>query len=195
VREQQRQQMAIGSGAAKAGAFGGSRHGVQGALGNELGMRAIGSTVADLRQRGFDTSLAAGQNEANRRMQQAEQFGDQANDMGRMGLAAGEATTGNAAAQAGAFGDAARGTIAAGSQTALGQTSEGGALGDYYDMVRQQMQAESDDPYERMNAKLNMVQNRQINLKTPEDQSGSDWQDFALYAGLKGLDLASSAMF
>lgn len=87
-------QMAIAQGqgaAAKAGAYGGSRHGVADSLTNAEAMRAAGSLSANTRAAGFNTALQALTGDANRQLSAAQ--GNQAADVATSVANAGNATS------------------------------------------------------------------------------------------------------
>ena len=80
ARQAQMAQNTLGAEATRAGAFGGSRHGVaQGTMLGDYG-RAFGDIAAQQRQQGFNTALSAGQNQQQMLSQLAGQgfgFGQQ----------------------------------------------------------------------------------------------------------------------
>ena len=80
ARQAQMAQNTLGAEASRAGAFGGSRHGVaQGTMLGDYG-RAFGDIAAQQRQQGFNTALSAGQNQQQMLSQLAGQgfgFGQQ----------------------------------------------------------------------------------------------------------------------
>lgn len=82
ARQAQMQQNTLGAQASKAGAFGGSRHGVaEGTMMGDYG-RAFGDMAAQQRQAGFNTALGAAQNQQGMMSQLAGQgfgFGQQLN--------------------------------------------------------------------------------------------------------------------
>jgi hypothetical protein len=82
ARQAQMQQNTLGAQATKAGAFGGSRHGVaEGTMMGDYG-RAFGDMAAQQRQAGFNTALGAAQNQQSMMSQLAGQgfgFGQQLN--------------------------------------------------------------------------------------------------------------------
>lgn len=64
-RQRQMQTNDIGAAATRAGAFGGSRHGVAEALTNQAFAQQGANTFANLNQQGFNTALNAAQNQQN----------------------------------------------------------------------------------------------------------------------------------
>ena len=78
-RQRQMQVQDIGASAQRAGAFGGSRHGVAEALTNEGFARQGAQAFGNLQQQGFNTALGAAQNQQSALMQGASQMGTLAN--------------------------------------------------------------------------------------------------------------------
>lgn len=79
--ESQRQTQAMNTAAQaqRAGAFGGSRHGVADALTNEAYAKQAAQTAANLNMQGFNTALGAAQNQQNLMMQGGAQLGNLSN--------------------------------------------------------------------------------------------------------------------
>ena len=74
-RQRQMQMNTMGTQASRAGAFGGSRHGVAEALTNEAFARQGAQTFGNLQQQGFNTALGAAQNQQQMQMGGAAQTG------------------------------------------------------------------------------------------------------------------------
>lgn len=79
--ESQRQTQALNTAAQarRAGAFGGSRHGVADALTNEAFAKQAAQTAANLNMQGYNTALGAAQAQQNLMMQGGSQLGNLAN--------------------------------------------------------------------------------------------------------------------
>jgi hypothetical protein len=124
------QQNDVGTQASKAGAFGGSRHGVAESLTNESFARQAASTAANLRQAGYTQAQQAAQSDL-ARMLQAGQANQSANLAAQQSTAsntlAAQQANQNALNQASQFGAGAANTMALQNMAAQNQANQFGA--------------------------------------------------------------------
>lgn len=172
-RERDRDLTQIGSRASAAGGFGGSRHGVREALGDELFYRTAASTAADLNQDMFNTALGAGQSDRDFLLQRADQRGSIGSDMlsGGVDLAAGAYDL-----EAGA-----------GRDVAAGRGLRGTAFGSRANRNLLFQQALNDEPFDRFVDAVELYRGGTPTRDAVLPEEGSDWMD-VLFAGLRNPD-------